>query len=964
MNVKKFTSYAVALMMSVSLAPINANALTTHNAVTNGYYKDSGQWVQGELDQTLPEGIHSVDKTAEALGNNTYKMKLKVVTKQNVETFTKKSATVLVVDTSNSMDGNRISNLRAAANVFMNSYAGDKENVGRYLAVVDFATDVKVPLNWTDVSSTKGKNKAKEAINNLTPRGGTNLDAGIKQATSLFLKDAVKQIQKDNRNTVVLTDGLPTYYLKDCESGFTWNHNHVTIDGKTYDRKGNGREGSEKNLEATSKDAKLLKDQSTVYTVCYGAANDKTYKNGPTVSEFLKGNIATGRDKAYDSSDTDDLAKLFKAISESVTTGITGKDLEVFDGAAPFVSVSQLPQSMPQDTSGFKWKLENATTTTEGTQTYYTYELEYFVTLDADHPEFKEGKLYPLNGETYIVMPDGSRVKFPIPGATGIKSRYTVTYTDGVDDEVVFEDKVSPDIVVGTETPEFGETPTRAGYTFKGWSPAVEERVTRDITYNATWVMNWVPMNAAPVIEATDKTIEVGDTFDPMADVTAEDAEDGNLTTKIVVEKNDVKTDVAGKYEVTYKVTDNQGATRRKTIIVTVNPKMEVLNEAPVIHATDKTITVGDTFDPMAGVTATDAEDGNLTTKIVVEKNDVKTDVAGKYEVTYKVTDNQGATRRKTIIVTVNPKMEVLNEAPVIHATDKTITVGDTFDPMAGVTATDAEDGNLTAKIEVKKNDVDTTKAGKYEVTYKVTDTQGASFTKSITVTVNPKMEVLNAVPTIDAADKTITVGDTFNPKDGVTATDVEDGDLTAKIIVEKNDVDTTKAGKYEVTYKVTDTQGASFTKSITVTVNPKMEILNEAPTINAANKTITVGDTFDPKAGVTAKDAEDGDLTDKIAVLKNTVDTKKAGEYEVTYKVTDSDGATRTKTIKVTVKEKAPAPSTDKDKTPTTPNKDEDKTSTVAPKTGDTTSVNTIIALLAVSGIALLALLKRKKVS
>ena len=116
--------------------------------------------------------------------------------------------------------------------------------------------------------------------------------------------------------------------------------------------------------------------------------------------------------------------------------------------------------------------------------------------------------------------------------------------------------------------------------------------------------------------------------------------------------------------------------------------------------------------------------------------------------------------------------------------------------------------------------------------------------------------------------------------------------------------------------------------------------------------------------AGVTATDVEDGNLTTKIEVVKNTVDTKKAGEYEVTYKVIDSDGATRTKTIKVTVKEKAPAPSTDKDKTPTTPNKDKDKTTTVAPKTGDTTSVNTIIALLAVSGIALLALLKKKKVS
>lgn len=243
MNVKKFTSYAVALMMSISLAPINANALTT-----NGYYNDSGQWVQGELDQTLPEGIHSVDKTAEELGNNTYRMKLKVVTKQKVETFTKKSATVLVVDTSGSMKGKRIDKLKEAAKEFVESYAGDRENVGRYLAVVDFATHVEVPLNWTDVSSTRGKNRAKEAIDNLRADGGTNLDAGIKQATSLFLKDDVKEIQKANRNTVVLTDGTPTYYLKDCVGGWdTFFHTHVIIDGITYDVDGDGGKGSEKN---------------------------------------------------------------------------------------------------------------------------------------------------------------------------------------------------------------------------------------------------------------------------------------------------------------------------------------------------------------------------------------------------------------------------------------------------------------------------------------------------------------------------------------------------------------------------------------------------------------------------------------------------------------------------------------------------------------------------------------------
>ena len=60
-------------------------------------------------------------------------------------------------------------------------------------------------------------------------------------------------------------------------------------------------------------------------------------------------------------------------------------------------------------------------------------------------------------------------------------------------------------------------------------------------------------------------------------------------------------------------------------------------------------------------------------------------------------------------------------------------------------------------------------------------------------------------------------------------------------------------------------------------------------------------------------------------------------------------------------MKEKAPAPSKDNDKKPTT---NKDKTTVVTPKTGDSTNVTGVIALLAVSGIALLVLLKRKKVS
>ena len=208
-----------------------------------------------------------------------------------------------------------------------------------------------------------------------------------------------------------------------------------------------------------------------------------------------------------------------------------------------------------------------------------------------------------------------------------------------------------------------------------------------------------------------------------------------------------------------------------------------------------------------------------------------------------------------------------LNRMPEITAEDKTLTVGDTFDPMKDVTAADKEDGDITDKVEVVSNNVDTTKAGTYEVTYKVTDSQGATATKTITVTVNPKAEPLNQMPEITAEDKTLTVGDTFDPMKDVTAADKEDGDITDKIEVVSNNVDTTKAGTYEVTYKVTDSQGASATKTITVTVNPKMEPLNQMPEITAEDKTLTVGDTFDPMKDVTAADKEDGDITDKIEV-------------------------------------------------------------------------------------------------
>ena len=64
----------------------------------------------------------------------------------------------------------------------------------------------------------------------------------------------------------------------------------------------------------------------------------------------------------------------------------------------------------------------------------------------------------------------------------------TVTYTDGVKGEEVFEDVVYKDIPYGTSTPAFGtKDPTRKGYKFLGWEPVVADTVTENATYVAQW---------------------------------------------------------------------------------------------------------------------------------------------------------------------------------------------------------------------------------------------------------------------------------------------------------------------------------------------------------------------------------------------------------------------------------------------------------------------------------------------
>lgn len=231
------------------------------------------------------------------------------------------------------------------------------------------------------------------------------------------------------------------------------------------------------------------------------------------------------------------------------------------------------------------------------------------------------------------------------------------------------------------------------------------------------------------------------------------------------------------------------------------------------------------------------------------------------------------------------------NTAPVIIAEDKTIVQGTKFNYKEGVTATDNEDGSLTDKIEVVEETVNIDVVGSYQVTYKVTDKNNATTTKTITVTVTE-----NKKPVINAEDKEVIQYRELNELDGVSATDEEDGKVEVKVKNSTVKLDT--PGDYEITYQATDTYNQTTEKTIKITV-----IKDEAPVINAEDKTITQGTKFEALKDVTAEDKEEGKIKE-IEVVKNDVKEKEIGKYEVTYKAVDSYKNETTKTITVTVVE------------------------------------------------------------
>lgn len=340
-------------------------------------------------------------------------------------------------------------------------------------------------------------------------------------------------------------------------------------------------------------------------------------------------------------------------------------------------------------------------------------------------------------------------------------------------------------------------------------------------TRNVTIKHNYPPtINAQPKRFMENEYTAAEWLTERLADVSAADKEDGNITDRIIVIKDTVNVRHAGFYQVVYKVTDDFGKYTTETIDVEV-----VYNQVPIIFADNKSFYENELSEAqwqaeiMKDVTALDSEDGDITDEIEIIQDNVNLAKAGSYEVTYRVTDSGGKVTVKTVDITIKP-----NHTPVLEilAENKRFIEGEYSESewleiirMENVSAHDIEDNVLTDQIEVIEDNVEVDKAGIYKVTYKVTDQFGKTAEKTIKVTVEP-----NQAPIIYASDRWFKTTDEITEKEllkKVIAYDDIDGNLTQKVKIKESDVKQGTVGEYTIVYIVTDSLGKTSTKEATI---------------------------------------------------------------------------------------------------------------------------------------------------
>lgn len=452
---------------------------------------------------------------------------------------------------------------------------------------------------------------------------------------------------------------------------------------------------------------------------------------------------------------------------------------------------------------------------------------------------------------------------------------------------------------------------------------AVYNGITAEKTYKVTVEKAEVPVKP-PVINAENRVITKGDTFDAKKGVTAVDGEGNDITPSLKVVENGVKTDTPGVYQVTFEVADKNGNKVTKTITVTVQDSAKPDPEPnpvpgeqkpdgggqkpdggdqkpdggqkptpdPAKDSTppkfegvkDAVIKIGDKFNPLEGVTAKDEKDGDV--KVQVMPTEIDSAKPGTFTLTYYAFDKSGnmASYDRTVQVIdgeTGGTSDIADKvAPEIKLFDEEFSfpAGNHINPLSFVRASDNTDGDISGKVKIVGEVPDLAKPGDYTVKVEVSDKAGNKKEASM------KFHITDLKAAIYAPETAIHVGDKFDPLKGVTAISKSGSYITNKVKVDASEMDTSAPGNYIIEYSVKDYDGTEVKVKREIHVVPKNEVDITLPTIEFAQNAYKKGDKFDKMEGVTTTHAKETTVTGEVT-------TNATGIYPLVYHVKGASG-------------------------------------------------------------------------
>ena len=376
----------------------------------------------------------------------------------------------------------------------------------------------------------------------------------------------------------------------------------------------------------------------------------------------------------------------------------------------------------------------------------------------------------------------------------------------------------------------------------------------------------------------------------------------------------------------TVKLTDADGVTATKSLTLTVNVAPTIgpstLPSATQTGTYSQTLTASGGTAPFGAwnvASGTLPSGLSLNTSSGVISGTVAANAATE-TFSVQITDANNVTASKAYTLTVTAAPSVTTTA-LATATDGETTYSQTLAATGGVTpyTWSLSSGSLPSGLGLSSGGVisgtvtATDATGPYTFTVEVTDSNGVSGTKSLTITVNAAPSVTTT--SLATATQTQTgYSQTLAATGGVTpyTWSLNSGSLPSGLAISSGGVisGTVGAGATTQTFtvKVTDANGVAATKSLTITVNVKPTV--SPTTLPGVDRGSTYNQSLSVSGGTTpfGNWSETGTLPSGLSfstagVISGTVTaTDSTGNYTFTAKVTDANGVVASQSLTITV--------------------------------------------------------------